>query len=411
MISVDECPVCGDCESTIVCAYNGLVLVADMHSSELARYDYACCHRCGLVFATRRPAGDEFDYLSRHFNEFLGRPSSADANPLDNERALTEADRQALRQCLAGGWLTSEDCEPASSGWMPWLLADRMSQGYHFDWLSASVPLAGRRVLEVRSKTGFLLDLLRRYHGAQVFAMPMFESQQFVIEQLYGIPCERRVDFEHFEIPYEGQFDLIIAKHLFTHAIHAELTFQTLRERLVPGGFLYLYAETDDSFKYLKGKNLFGEQKCFHFQNFDLQTLVRCLNWQGFRVVFIRHPKRGDSEMTCLAQADPDVKAAFIQPPDLARRLAMYEAWRDGSVLHLPPYVQQIMPGDVELARTRERQRAERPNAAAERPPKPFKLMHEDGYRAVNVQRRERWIPSDSAPPRTSHVEDSVSKT
>jgi SAM-dependent methyltransferase len=396
MITINACPVCGGREATRVCAYNGLILIADVQSSDLARYDYSCCHQCGLVFATRRPAGEEFVYLSRHFNEFLGRASGEDANPLDNERPLTDADRRALQRAFAGGWLASEHLASISSDWMPWVLADRMSQGYHFDWLSASVPLAGRRVLEVRSKTGFLLDLLRRYHGARVFAMPMFESQQFVIEQLYGIPCERRVDFEHFEIPYDGQFDLIITKHLFTHAIHPEAAFQTLRERLAPGGFLYLYAESDDSFKYLKGKNLFGEQKCFHFQNFDLQTFVRCLNWQGFRVVFIRHPKRGDSEMTCLAQADPVVKAALIQTPDLTRRIAMYEAWHDGSVLHLPSYVQQIMPREVETAQTRERQRAERPNAAEERPPKPFKMMHDDGYRAVNEQRRRRPTPSGS---------------
>ena len=395
MITVSACPACGGSETTPVCAYNGLVLIADVQSSELARYDYACCHRCGLVFATRRPVGEEFEYLSRNFNEFLGRPSGADANPLDNEQPLTDRDRRVLRQALAGGWLTSEHVQPASSVWMPWLLADRMSQGYHFDWLSASVPLAGRRVLEVRSKTGFLLDLLRRYHGAQVFAMPMFESQQFVIEQLYGIPCERRVDFEHFDIPYEGQFDLIITKHLFTHAIHPQAMFQTLRERLAPGGFLYLYAETDDSLKYLKAKNLFGEQKCFHFQNFDLQTFVRCLNWQGFRVVFIRHPKRGDSEMTCLAQADPRVNAAPIARSDLADRLAMYEAWHDGSVLHLPSYVQQIMAGEVEIARTRERQRAEGPSPPF-KPGKPFKMMHDDGYRAVNEQRHGRALSSDS---------------
>jgi hypothetical protein len=397
MIAVTACPACGGRDAMPVCAYNGLILIADVQASELARYDYACCHRCGLVFATRRPVGEEFEYLSRNFNEFLGRPSTGDANPLDNARPLTDADRRALEQSFAGGWLPSEHLQPAASAWMPWLLADRMSQGYHFDWLSASVPLAGRRVLEVRSKTGFLLDMLRRYHGAQVFAMPMFESQQFVIEQLYGIPCERRVDFEHFEIPYEGQFDLIITKHLFTHAIHPEAMFHTLRERLAPGGFLYLYAETDDSLKYLKAKNLFGEQKCFHFQNFDLPTLVRSLNWQGFRVLFMRHPKRGDSEMTCLAQVDPGVKAAPISPSDLADRLAMYEAWHDGSVLHLPAYVQQLMPEEVEVARARERQRAERPNLPRSAPTKPFKMMHEEGYRAVNEQRHGRAMPSDAS--------------
>jgi SAM-dependent methyltransferase len=396
MITVDACPACSGRDRTQVCRYNGLILVQHMQDSELARYEYACCHRCGLVFATRRPAGEEFEYLSQHFNEFLGRPGDH-ANPLDNERPLTDEDRKTLRECFAGGWLASEHRATESSAWMPWLLADRMSQGYHFDWLSESVPLADKRVLEVRSKTGFLLDLLRRYHGAQVFAMPMFESQQFVIEQLYGIPCMRRVDFEHFDIPYEGQFDLIITKHLFTHAIHPEAMFRTLRERIAPGGYLYLYAETDDSFKFLKGKNLIGEQKCFHFQNFDLQTLVRCLNSQGFRVVFIRHPKRGDSEMTCLTQVDPDAATIPITSSELAARLGMYETWHDGSMLHLPGHVRQTLAGEIEAAQVREQQRAEHSTRAPLRPAKAFKVMHEDGYRAVNEQRQERPIPPRSA--------------
>ncbi len=391
MVTIEQCPACQGETATIVCRYNGLVLLKDMQTSDLARYDYACCHRCGLVFATRRPVGEEFDGLNRNFNEFLGRPAGENANPLDNEHPLTDADRQALRRALAGGWLVSEDHEPGAKDWMPWLLADRMSQGYHVDWLSASVPLQGKRVLEVRSKTGFLLDALRRYHGAQVFAMPMFESQQFVIERLYDIPCTRRVDFEQFDVPYEGQFDLIITKHLLTHALHPGRMFQTLREHLVPGGHLYLYAETDDTLKYRKGKNLFGEQKCFHFQSFDLRTFVRVLSWQGFRVLFVRHPKRGDSEMTCLAKWDPEVRGQSISDEELSARLGMYRAWHDGSALGLPADTQQALGEDMDAIRAREHARAD--DADSPRPLKPgkaFRLTHEEGYRAVNEQRQDR---------------------
>lgn len=388
MIAIERCPVCGGERTTVVCRYNGLILLRDAQQTDLARYDYACCHTCALVFASRRPVGGEFEYLSRNFNEFLGRPMTEDANPLDNEHPLTERDRESLRRRLDGGWLVSEEGERPKTDWMPWLLYDRMSQGYHFDWLSAALPLEGKRVLEVRSKTGFLLDMLRRYHNARVFAMPMFESQQFVIEHLYDIPCATRVDFEHFEIPYEGQFDLIISKHLFTHAIHPAEMFGTLRERLAPGGYLYLYAETDDAFKYRKGKNLFGEQKCFHFQNFDLDTFARCLRWQGFRVIFIRHPKRGDSEMTCLAQVDPEVRGVPVSPDELENRLAMYRAWHDGSALCLPDHAQAVLGEEMEAVRARERARQSDPAfRRPRRPGKAFRVMHEEGYSAVNDQR------------------------
>ena len=392
MIELDRCPVCGGGAGTVVCRHNGLILLQDMVASELTRYEYTCCHSCGLVFAARRPTGEEFDYLSQNFNEFLGRADSENSNPLDNEHPLSEADRAALQRRFQGGWLVSEDTDPGSASWMPWLLSDRMSQGYHFDWLSASVPLEGKRVLEVRSKTGFLLDLLRRYHRAEVHAMPMFESQQFVIEQLYGIPCSRRVDFEHFDIPYTGQFDLIIAKHLFTHAIHPASMFRALREHIAPGGYLYLYAETDDTWKYRKGKNLLGEQKCFHFQNFDLKTFVRCLAWEGFRVVFIRHPKKSETEMTCLAQVDPEIRGVAIPEGELAARLAMYQAWHDGSVLRLPEHAQRLLGAEIDAAREREDARSRRPADpdGPEKPARAFRVMHGEGYRAVSEQREGR---------------------
>src|SRR5688500_6916750 len=115
---------------------------------------------------------------------------------------------------------------------MPSILADRMSQGYHFDWLSAAVPLQGRRVLEVRSNSGFLLDMLPRVHCADVCAMPLFESRRFVIGQPYGMPRSRRVAVDHSGIPYVGSRDLTVARHPFTHAIDPAAMFATLRTRL-----------------------------------------------------------------------------------------------------------------------------------------------------------------------------------
>jgi hypothetical protein len=389
MIAVERCPVCDGGDSTLVCRYNGLVLLRAMQDSPLARYDYACCHQCGLVYASRRPTGEEFQFLSRNFNEFLGRAESEDPNPFDNEHPLTDQDRELLRRRLKGGWLVSEEDEPPRKEWMPSLFVDRMSQGYHFDWLSASVPLEGARVLELRSKTGALLDMLRRYHHADVFAMPMFEAQQFIIEELCGIPCRTRIDFEDFDIPYEGRFDLIIAKHLFTHALHPGALFKALRERLTPGGFLYLHSENDDANMFRKGKNLFGEQKCFHFQNFNLKTFSRCLRWLGFRVVFIRHPKEGQSEMTCLAQVDQTVGAEAIDPNDLKERLSMYEQWHDASALNLPPHAQQVLGDEMESIRRRDDAlRAQTGGHQPEKARKGFRIMHAEGYGALNQRAR-----------------------
>ena len=53
MIAIRTCPICGGERATLVCKYNGLILLKGVQHSELARNDYMCCHTCGLVFAAR----------------------------------------------------------------------------------------------------------------------------------------------------------------------------------------------------------------------------------------------------------------------------------------------------------------------------------------------------------------------
>ena len=41
--------------------------------------------------------------------------------------------------------------------------------------------------------------------------MPIWESQQYLLQAIYGIPTSALIDFERFEIPFEGPFDVIVA--------------------------------------------------------------------------------------------------------------------------------------------------------------------------------------------------------
>ena len=73
MRDVACCPVCA-CEArSPVCEFNGLLLLEKFRDSEMARYEYALCDRCGLVYPTRRPTDEEFQYLFENFDENLGR--------------------------------------------------------------------------------------------------------------------------------------------------------------------------------------------------------------------------------------------------------------------------------------------------------------------------------------------------
>src|SRR5688572_4276992 len=73
MYSIAGCLVCGSTQRTIVAEYNRLIFNEATWKSDLARFDYALCHGCGLVYATRRPNKEEYDFLYANFNEFLMR--------------------------------------------------------------------------------------------------------------------------------------------------------------------------------------------------------------------------------------------------------------------------------------------------------------------------------------------------
>jgi SAM-dependent methyltransferase len=382
MRELTACPVCGGEERTLVVEYNGLLLLDSLRESELARYDHSMCHSCGLVYATRRPEDEEYDFLMSNFDESLGR--GGDKNKLDKDRPLTEDEQTQMRQRLEAGWLVSEERQPPRKEWYPSLRNDRMKTSTHVDLLASAMELHGARVVELRSKTGGLLDAIRQWFGAEVHAVPAFASDQFIIEAAYGIPADGLMDFEALDIPVEGDFDLILAKHMLTHAVNPERLFAMLRERLRPGGCVYLYQENDDSAVYEKGTNLFTEMKAFHFQNFDVKTLGRCLRRQGFEPEFILHVTK--SGMGCLARLKPENDFEPIGPAELDRRLEYYSYWRDLSILSLPKAARR--PFKDELTRVRRRVLESGVNmrrvmwAAGVLPP--LRLVHAEGFAEVN---------------------------
>jgi SAM-dependent methyltransferase len=379
VLALSACPICGEAERTPVCEYNGLVLLDAMREVEVSRYDYALCSGCGLVYATRRPAGAEYATLLRDFDENLGRPQP----PAAFQPPAPGPEREDLLAALRDG-PQRERPERAGSDptWLPW--ADRASAEPHLEFLERSLDLSGARVLELRSKSGWLLDALRRRHGAEVYALPAFDVHGEAIRELFGIPAQGKLDFERLEVPYEGDFDLIVAKHMFTHALAPDELLHTLRSRLRRGGHLYLYLENDDARMQERRRNLFGEMKCFHFQNFDGPTLERCLAHQGIRALSIRHPSK-KSALAVLARADEQIEAVPIPRAELEKRLERYRQWRDLSILSLPEAVQALFRTELPALR----QRAVRRGDARRRlwritPVRPLKLVHAAGYAALN---------------------------
>lgn len=327
------CPLCNHGEATLVCEYNRFFL-ADSAPDEAAKiYNYSLCHGCGVVYAARRPVGRRYRELLTGFHENLGRVGvpSAWLNP----GSLTDADRENLRRRATKGALVSEHDALPPGNWLPGAFRDRLIVAQHVELLGSLLKLDKPRVLEVRSRTGAILDALRRLYGASVYALPIFESQQEIVRGLYGIPADALIDFERFQIPYEGPFDLVVSNHMLTHAVTPGDFLDRVWAALAPGGHLYLYNEMDEVEYLADGKSMFQAMNPFHMQILSPQSVVRALAARGFEVVFLAHSDR--IHMVCLARKASPAKTEMPES-ERKRRLRQYAAARDFAILGLPDH-------------------------------------------------------------------------
>ena len=302
------CPVCGSKDRTAVCRYNKMITMSRMPDVPAAVYNYALCHRCGLVYASHRPTGARFRWLLEHFEENLGRaqPGARRGGKLTlSSYELDDDARAHLRRLASQGVFVSEDrgLTPKEHLWQ--LQADRFSNSRHVELLGSLLTLKAPRVLEIRSRLGSISEALRRLYGAQVSAMAMFPNQRFLIEEVYGIRADAPLDFDHFSVPYEAPFDLIVANHMLTHAVRPGEYLATMRDLLAPGGHLYLYNEQLEDEFLRDEKSMFNTLNAFHMQTFNRQSFVRVLQASGFEIV---HVGRDGHSLFCLAR-----KAATVE--------------------------------------------------------------------------------------------------
>lgn len=343
-----SCPVCGETRRTPVSPFNRFVLFEEPPDDRSARYDYCLCHTCGVVHATRRPAGARYTWLLEHFEETLGREESGEhgAAKLARSRRLTDGDREQLRRLAARGVFVSDHLGVTRKEYLPTLFRDRVANSAHVEIIGSLVPMKSPRVLEIRSRLGTIPAALARLYGAESFAMAIFENQQFLIQEVYGVPTAWPIDFETFRIPFDGTFDLIVANHMITHALHPGNFLNEVRSRLRPGGHLYLYHETDEGDFLERGKSMFNNLNAFHVQTFDTASLVRALAIHGFATRFVT---LYDGSYVCLAQAQEEPVAWTPQgEQERRRREAAYRQAYDAAVLRMPEHARWQVAADWE---------------------------------------------------------------
>jgi hypothetical protein len=347
ILEISVCPICGDAECTHVCEYNKLFLLESGVDQDASVYRYAMCHACGVVSARRRPIGERYKHLLNRFESTLGRAQDGVApsgNQVLSSAPLTDEDRRLLRERVGKGVFVSEHLGLRRSQFLPALLQDRLSNSVHIELLGSLLQMKAPRVIELRPRLGSIGAALQRLYGAEVYGMPLFDGQQFLIQETYGIPSTHKVDYDRFSIPYEGQFDLVIANHMFTHSLRPRELFATLRERLSPDSHVYLYNEPDERDFLEDGKSMFNSLNAFHVQTFDGRSMARALGALGFETVFMTH-----HHGNLIALARPSAGKAPWVPMDereRERRVAAYRDARDLAILRLPDRLRGHFAGE-----------------------------------------------------------------
>jgi SAM-dependent methyltransferase len=347
---LDKCPFCGHGERTVVVEWNKLIMLQKAPDQQSARYDYSLCHACGVVYASRRPVGERFLFLLRHFGEVTGK-AAADGvipNPLLNPYPLSEADNERLRRMASRGVWVSEHLGLRTSEYVEGALKDRFENSVHVDVLGNLVQPTNARVLEIRPRAGTIAESLRRLYHADVSVMPMWESQKFLLKELYGFDAKGLIDYDHFQVPFEGRFDLIVCNHMLVHAVRPPDFLREIHGRLNPGGYVYFYNEPEDRQVLGETKSIIAHLNPLHMQTFDRSAMVRALAANGFEVSFIK--ARNSSFMVLARAATAPVPWTPLSPEQLAERREAYRLARDRAILRLPADTRERLGSEWPLA-------------------------------------------------------------
>jgi cyclopropane fatty-acyl-phospholipid synthase-like methyltransferase len=339
ILYVDRCPVCGSPDATqSVCLYNKFITYEHIPDPACAVSDFALCHACGVVYATRRPVGERYGWLLEHFEETIGRTTMGEQRSGKltlSSYALTPERRHELKRLAARGVFVSDHSGISRKEFVPTLMADRLANAAHVELIGSLIPLQNARVLEIRSRLGGISAALQRLYSADCSVMTLFENQQFLIQEVYGFPTRCPIDFDEFSIPFDGQFDVIVAKHMFTHAVHPRRFLETVRHHLRPGGHVYLYAEFVEAEFLEESHSMFNTMNPFHMQTFNTASAVRALEANGFSMVFCTML---DGHFAGLARMMDEAPVGWehMSERERKRRTRLYRTAADLAVLQMP---------------------------------------------------------------------------
>lgn len=137
-------------------------------------------------------------------------------------------------------------------------------------------PLPSGKLLEVGCGVGYFLKVAsRRYSTVGL------DNSQAVIDAARKVATQSAFHCTE-ELP-AGPFDVICGFHVFEHITDPVQFAQAIRQRLAPGGYLYLRVPNrESSWARVQGSRFFLEAHCSHFSP---KSLRMCLEQAGFEDV------------------------------------------------------------------------------------------------------------------------------
>ena len=146
-LELSRCQGCGTAERTLVCEWNKSILADEPPQDDSTVSNFALCHGCGIVYATRRPVGERHRALMDDFPTTIGRdPAAAAADGLLNPFPLSDEDRARYRRMIAGGIFVSDHERRREH--LSQVFRDRLENASHVELLGSLLDVHGARALE-----------------------------------------------------------------------------------------------------------------------------------------------------------------------------------------------------------------------------------------------------------------------
>ncbi len=242
--------------------------------------DYRLCQDCGLIFAARRQQQSVASLYYELFPELEDRRYKQYPPP----EVYVENKKKAA---------------------LP-LVEQMLDQGLCYP---------GMRVLHLRCASGGLLEQIgREVANVELFGLDYFETNvRYVREQ--GIAEAAVLPAGDIDIPFAGDFDLIVANHIFTHALNPVKDLAALRSLMSARGALFCYNENDHQLIFDRNNKFFSrsEMNNYHKQLFTKPSLQKFMSRHGFNSSFL---ERDHHTMTLVARPERPLQGGISKTAD-----------------------------------------------------------------------------------------------